>query len=85
MIVQCLWRKNTVEIRCRPGDELFTFVAIINKTNDHKDPISCGTIFSAVNTGHALIDEKKRTALAKYFKLLFRNNRRIVVFGLSNE
>lgn len=45
--------------------------------------IGIGTILSAVKTGHTIIDEHKRKTIIKRLKLLFRTNRKIVIFGLS--
>ncbi|MDI9366617.1 MAG: GTPase domain-containing protein [Flavobacterium sp.] len=47
------------------------------------EPLSWGAIFSAAKAGHAIIDEKKRNVFIKKLNLLFRSNRKIVVFGLS--
>lgn len=47
------------------------------------EPISWALIFDAVHTGHVIIDDKKRNNLVRKLKLLIRNNRKIVVFGIS--
>ena len=47
------------------------------------EPLSWSLIFGAVKTGHQIIDDDKRNALIKKFKLLIRSNRKIVIFGIS--
>jgi hypothetical protein len=47
------------------------------------DTISWSTLFSVVKTGNTVVDDDKRKAIIKRFKLLVRKNRKIVLFGLS--
>lgn len=47
------------------------------------EPISWSAIFSVVKAGDSIIDEQKRSQLLKKINLLIRDNRKIVVFGLS--
>jgi hypothetical protein len=47
------------------------------------EPLSWSLILSAAKAGHSIIDDSKRSELIKKFNLMWRSNRKIVVFGIS--
>ncbi len=47
------------------------------------EPMSWSALFGAANAANTIIDDSKRNAIISKIKLLFRENRKIVIFGLS--
>jgi hypothetical protein len=47
------------------------------------EPLSWALIFDAVHASHSIIDDKKRSDLLRKIKLLIRENRKIIIFGIS--